>query len=472
MKILRDSWLNCYPSSWKGMIVPDAIKHPAKFSSRLIDRIYEHMDVEGWIQPGDMILDSFAGVALGALDCMRRGLRWRGIELEANFADLGNQNIAMWNKRFSIMPHWCQDAKLLHGDSRHLLEVLRAADGAVSSPPYAEARIGQESGQEQCGRGDQYGATEGQLGAMRADGFEAALSSPPYGGMGVEKNSKSIDREKQYEVYRASGGGQSFEAFCRTQELHSQDYGTSEGQLSHMPTNGYDDAVSSPPFQGSQQVDNRKNPSSAMSSMWKKRFGETTDGTHPDQISNLDADSFWLAARQIVDQVFLALKPGGHAVWVCKRFVKGGKIQEFSQQWAQLCEAAGFRVIHWHKAMLTNHKGASYTLDGGLFEHKTEAKSFFRRNGEKKSRAAAWWEACSLSRVARAAYLRAAHAEKWAQWHAEIEKHPKRPVRKPKRFIIVGKAQMTAYEDAGSPAIEISTSIDWEDVICMVKPEA
>lgn len=37
-----DTWNNCYPSNWSGKIVPDAIAHPAKFSSKLIRKIYEH----------------------------------------------------------------------------------------------------------------------------------------------------------------------------------------------------------------------------------------------------------------------------------------------------------------------------------------------------------------------------------------------------------------------------------------------
>ena len=97
------------------MIVPEAISHPAKFSNRLIRRIYEHMLKEGWLRPGDMVIDPFGGVALGALDAMRMGLAWRGVELEPRFVDLGNQNILFWNKRFSRLPGWSGDALLLQG---------------------------------------------------------------------------------------------------------------------------------------------------------------------------------------------------------------------------------------------------------------------------------------------------------------------------------------------------------------------
>lgn len=49
-KWIVDEWTGCYPSNWKGLIVRDAMSHPAKFSSRLIRRIYEHMQEEGWIK--------------------------------------------------------------------------------------------------------------------------------------------------------------------------------------------------------------------------------------------------------------------------------------------------------------------------------------------------------------------------------------------------------------------------------------
>src|SRR5574341_723840 len=106
MEPIIDIWTGCYPSRWKGMIVPEAIVHPAKFSSRLIARIYHHMLDEGWLKAGDVVLDPFAGVALGALDAMRLGLHWRGVELERKFADLGNANIEYWNRRFSKNAPW------------------------------------------------------------------------------------------------------------------------------------------------------------------------------------------------------------------------------------------------------------------------------------------------------------------------------------------------------------------------------
>ena len=103
-------------------------------------------------------------------------------------------------------------------------------------------------------------------------------------------------------------------------------------------------------------------------------------------------NDFWMAARAIVEQVYLALVPGGHAVWVVKGFVKNKKYVDFPDQWRQLCEAVGFVTVHEHRAQLVNIKGTSHTLDGGTFVHKTEAKSFFRRIAEKKGSPRVDWE--------------------------------------------------------------------------------
>jgi len=399
MKI--DTWTGCYPSDWRGKIVPDAITHPAKYSSKLIRRIYEHMIEEGWLQPGDLVIDPFGGVALGALDAMRLGLRWRGCELEPRFADLGNQNIGLWNSRYCRMPHWCTDATLFQGDSRNLLAVLETAGGSVSSPPYAEsignaeksgidwgkqldretnhphgwngesysaagalssppyadsmeksngidvnkltgnkagltsqalmdprysaagalssppyaeARIGLKSGQEQCGRGDQYGATPGQLGAMKAGGFDGALASPPFRQTSGGTGETAVGRGDPNLLKRHAAGNAA-----------AHGYGETEGQLANMGDGDFDAAVSSPPYL----------PKDDRRVAWGATMGKTLEdmdeergykrngsfrGYYSMDPANLgnptgaNQDDFWMAARQIVEQVYIALRPGAHVM--------------------------------------------------------------------------------------------------------------------------------------------------------------
>ncbi len=438
-KVVVTEWENCYPSNWKGVITPEAMAHPAKYSSKLIRRIYEHMIEMGWLKAGDKVVDPFGGVALGALDAMRLGLRWYGVELELKFAGLGNVNIIEWNNRFGNMPRW-GSARLFNGDSRNLIEVIRGTvSAAVSSPPYGDT-IEDSSGHRmivQFGNGGAmkprvYSGNPDNLSNMPAGNFKAALSSPPYAETDLQykKNGLKVDGKEKYERPYMEGQGQenygatlgqlgamkagNFDAaissppFLQSEggahvpshyaedptfmkrhaagNKSSNAYGESDGQLSSMKDGGFDAAVSSPPFE-----DGSPHNGGAAEFITDKRiFGDY--GNTNGQLGNDSGADFWLAARAIVEQVYQALEPGGHAVWVVKDYVKAKKIVPFCDQWRQLCEAVGFVTEHEHHAMLVHHKGTQHTLDGGQVERKTESKSFFRRLAEKKGSPRIDWE--------------------------------------------------------------------------------
>lgn len=205
--IIKTNWHKCHGKGWTGIITPESFAHPAKFSRALIRRIYAHALEQGYIAPGAIVVDPFGGVALGALHAMQNGLHWVAMELEEKFVVLGRANIDLWNARYSkLLPGW-GTAQLLQGDSRRLAEALGAAGLVVSSPPYA--------------------------------------------GSAVAKSSDGVDLHKQFDTYQAQGGGASFEAFCKTQRLHSQGYGDSDGQLSALPLGNHAVVIGSPPWEQS-----------------------------------------------------------------------------------------------------------------------------------------------------------------------------------------------------------------------------
>ena len=206
MAIIKHDWHGLYKESWGKTIVPQAYSHPAKFRPALIRQIYAHLLAQGYIKAGDTIVDSFAGVALGALHAMQNGLIWVGVELEARFVDLGQQNIDLWNRKYSTMPGWGQ-AAILQGDSRHLCEVLGrggVAGASVSSSPFPDGGVGDNRfggglrdksiiARRKVGGGGltAYGTTQGQLASLpegdapqvpvlRVPQAGAVVSSPPY----------------------------------------------------------------------------------------------------------------------------------------------------------------------------------------------------------------------------------------------------------------------------------------------------
>lgn len=412
MPWITDEWKGCYPSSWKGMIVPRAMSHPAKFSSKLIRRIYEHMRAEKWVAEGDRVIDPFGGVGLGSLDAMRIGLDWLGMELEVKFVELGQHNIANWDSKYHNMPKWGH-ARLVQGDSRKLLHVLNSARAADSSPPYAEMDLLYKKngikteGKDRYERpymdgqdNENYGSADGQLGEMKGNGFDAAISSPPFvdsldrGGVDAEAR-KPLAREK----------GISNAAHISPIDMEkigerNQEYGSTPGQLGGMEAGDFMAAMISPPYESG--VVGRGRDSSLEEERMKAKgyqakgsAGRTNGvlmgepyGNSDGQLGQESGDDFWQAARQIVEQVYLALAPGGHACWVVKDYVKSKERVPFSDQWRQLCEAVGFVTLHEHRALLVHAK--SYMLDGGEKIH--ESKSFFRRLAEKKNSPRVDWE--------------------------------------------------------------------------------
>ncbi len=410
-------WHGLYSEGWQGEITPEAFSHPAKFSRGLIRRIYQHMIEEGWLHEGDCVVDPFGGVALGGLDAMANGLFWYGVELEPRFVLLGCQNIALWNARYrGKLPHW-GTATLLQGDSRNLAQIVANAGACVSSPPFTDVKNVSHSGMvqkwcEQNGRDPQtgsrtatvdgYGSTPGNLGNLPAGSLGAALSSPPYaesahnggddphpehvkggeihlpgiaGAVASPPYAESMNREGGIDPAKSDyiGGPHS--------QMNNSDtrYGSTPGQLGAMRAEGYEAAVSSPPFENGQPQQDKTftTPHDSLN----RKMGEY--GQSDGQLGIETGDTFWTAARTIVEQTYAVLRPGAHACWVVKSYVKNKAIVPFPEQWQALCEAVGFETVHVHRAWLVEDRGTQFDLEGNGHKREVQRKSFFRRLAEK-----------------------------------------------------------------------------------------
>lgn len=524
---LVGEWIGLYKESWTGIIHPSAFAHPAKFSRALIRAIYLHCSEMGWIRPGDSVVDPFGGVALGGFDALQLGLHWTGCELEEKFVGLGNQNIALWNERFSRMPNW-GSARLVQGDSRKLLSVLDRARLTVSSPPYAEGLGHGGAPTRGADRSDDcnldamqngYGASEGQLGAMKEGEHSLAVSSPPYinsvnagdhgidwtkvdpkstGGRKRGEDSKHGQTLREHLSYTENPDSANLGAmvpgdfsaaitsppYASGEKGHPSlgsvnnddwgndgrditrrrgktgEYGETDGQLASMPNgdhtivvssppfpqpytgggginvkgyqndkqrpgsgdrpfdlvgertyqgkggdraegnletmdaDGFEAAVTSPPYEGNTKSDylmSEDNKTRARDERrgFKQGAGcfrgsEGAYGQSDGQLGTERGEDFWSASRLILEQLYQVIAPGGHAVFVVKAFVRNKKIVDFPGQWVQLCEAVGFRLLHDHHALLTEHYGTQQTMHGEDKELTVARKSFFRRLAESK----------------------------------------------------------------------------------------
>ncbi len=177
-------------------------------------------------------------------------------------------------------------------------------------------------------------------------------------------------------------------------------YGTTPGNLGNLPPG---DAlasgvvseekaacvVSSPPYENSQLDGVDTNPERLMGG----KCSATSHGggkviydhqSSPGNVGNTSGETFWDAAKQIVEQCHLLLKPGATTCWVVKSYVKAGAIVPFPAQWAALLESTGFKVTHRIRCHLVSETREA-DLFGGETVKRKERKSFFRRLHEKKS---------------------------------------------------------------------------------------
>lgn len=442
-EILVDEWVGCYRGGWKGVIVDEAFSHPAKVAFNLARRIYEHAIDEGWIVAGDTIVDPFGGIGGCAFHGLMNGMIVVTNELEEKFVNLSKQNRELWRKQYTGLPGFDADNWIiLQGDSRKLASVIREAGCCVSSPPYVSGghhpdQTGAWGGQAQANTKDHagYGRENGQMGQMKEGDLSLAISLPPFSQPETRDRTPvqdgtisdcmtrayTVDRQTQTVGNLAALPLTDFQAAISSPPYNppmSQDhngsrggkrgtepsetgafvkYGNSEGQIEGLSMEGFDVAISSPPYEGQdvnifatqnqgkrtdQLTDEEKKArkDGAMGSVGFRNLANATAG----QLSAERGDTFWSASRTILEQLYSVLTPGAHAIFIVKAFVRNKKIVDFPGQWAQLCEAVGFKLIHDHHAML----GEDYGTQGGFFqdkELKVKRVSFFRRLHERKS---------------------------------------------------------------------------------------
>lgn len=447
--IKEGDWYGLYAASWTGEIVPEAFTHPAKFSRGLIRKIYEHCIYRGFLRPGDRVVDPFGGIALGALDALRNGLEWTGVELENQFVKLGQGmdcpgfSKAAWRqyqgrgKRWNdlglcpgcgavldaeslpFLPwfgkevreiptrsahrfhgnierwleHYPGRARLIQGDSRGLANVIDGASAAVTSPPFSEVyrptsakdmdRMNGGGRNTQGGPMKYYSApnSAGNLGGMDAGDYSLALSSPPYADT-VDGNGEGPGARYDF-VYHAADNA--------LKKSNAAGYGTTPGNLGGMSAGSHDAAVSSPPFANSENV-----------GLPRDRARDTKDpkqhgAAGPDyvvprtngQLASETAETFWEAARQIIEQVYTVLRPGGVAVWVTGDYVRSGERVQFGRQWLDLCTACGFEPVEWIRAWKVDKRGEQLDIFGKTHNKDVHRVSFFRRQANNRNPEAA-----------------------------------------------------------------------------------
>ena len=311
-------------------------------------------------------------------------------------------------------------AVLWQGDSRELVAVLREkeggqSDGVISSPPWGDvegskaarkfgdpersAELQQDSHRPGTTKGAilynmekaddyTYGNEDGNLGnlAAREMDFQAVVGSPPFAGNSGGRGEASRNGIEEGLFDRHQGamvGGIGDKGGGNLASMQAK-----EGDLQAV--------ITSPPYVESLGSDDPQKRGGLFRD--PKRGGDktltATYGQTDGQLGGMKIkdDTFWAAARLIVEQCRAVLAEGSPAVFVTKDFVKNWQRLPFSMQWVQLCEACGFALVVHIRAWLVEERGAQYDLDGDLIVKKVEHKTFFRRVAEKKGSPRIDWE--------------------------------------------------------------------------------
>ena len=160
-------------------------------------------------------------------------------------------------------------------------------DIGIVSPPYSEAheKFRKRNGILTGDRSDlkKYMYTKG-VASFDSDNIanlkDVGIVSPVYSDTKVGKNSKGIDIRKNYETYRKSGGGMSFNAYKEYQEKMSKEYSSNPDNIANLKDVG----IVSPPY-SNRLSDNDKR--SYMDTEGKYKRPNTAYGDDANQIGNL-----------------------------------------------------------------------------------------------------------------------------------------------------------------------------------------
>ena len=205
--------------------------------------------------------------------------------------------------------------------------------------------------------------------------IDAVLASPPYTGneksdylLSADGKTRRRDEKRKYQQGRGCFRG-------------SETYGQTPGQLGAMPSGEVAAVLTSPPWEDArQQTTPSRKGKTAPTQHDPEAFGAA-----PGQLATNDTKTFWAAALQVVAQCYALLRPGGHALFVTKMYVRDGQLVPFPDQWRQLCEHVGFVTLHEHHALLSTQHGREQDLFGGAdVVRETRRISFFRRTSEKR----------------------------------------------------------------------------------------
>jgi hypothetical protein len=222
-----------------------SVRHPAKCSLALCNKILDTMQEWGWIETGSLVVDPFGGRGTTALCWLARNAANRAltVELEPHFVEMQNRNKEHAERRLHRELAWV----ILQGDSRRFAEYYAEGKAAsVLSAPYGEAQTGGGPSADgsldggvirRCGyRAAEHGSTPGNIGNLP----DSAITSAPYADSinstsdpGAARRRKA-ERLAKGEFTYARPDLYSSEKNVGTAAMYDSQYGDTPGQIGRL----------------------------------------------------------------------------------------------------------------------------------------------------------------------------------------------------------------------------------------------
>ncbi len=359
---------------------PKAVKdHQAKGSCEFYMKIIEYMEEQGWLKPGDVILDPMCGIGttliLGALN----GYDTVGIELEKKYYDdmLGYDEVMMIDdgllppmrshiegsiERFRKITADVKAVGKIHvinGDARKADELIEQANSAVCSPPYGNRfrDVAQQIGEKALwGEGfreenrDQYSDSPDNIGNDKIQ----VISSPPYSSTTEIGGSKGkYQPEHEY----------------------------SEENLALNPLR----VISSPPYSRANEHSKEQ-----LEGYFEERKADPYTYENTKNIALLDESAYTREMRKVYEALY-RIPSLEYVALITRDFIQEGKIVQLFKLTAKLMARAGFYWIDTKRAELPdlsffkiiNHK--NFHEAKGLPLITWEEVTFYRRKENERS---------------------------------------------------------------------------------------
>lgn len=348
-------WKGCYSNDKKynKYVTSDSFAHPAKMSWGLLDRIFQHLILNGWITSGSTVIDFMAGSGRTLIMAELFGYQSVGVEIEPHFIKMINDNV---DKLESITGRK-SNIQLFQGDTRQLSTILSDQDYVgICSPPYSTAILQNAGGNSKVCLED-----------------AAPLG---YGRIGVS---------------------------CRNVRAYSNN-SENIGNLSDRPLIG----ITSPPYGEAQRgcgIVNHGYQGSHLKEMGKNQPGKVAQrcgylkdiqGSSEGQIGNQNSESYLSAMLQVYSEAYcLGISP---LVIVTKNSTKNGELRRLDLDTVKLLEAVGYEIFDYHRSILFEEQTQA-TLDGNQITTPKGRLSFFKRLSYEKGNVVARWEDIIFVRV-------------------------------------------------------------------------